>query len=93
MDDHHDENHRDSSGNLLKGGDDVVEDKRAAATVRLDQIARKYATYEDFLDSQVNEMDMFYLEDRGIARTIKELGFHGNSEKITRTQFSNGKPI
>ncbi|GAU87908.1 hypothetical protein RvY_00694 [Ramazzottius varieornatus] len=91
MDDHHDESHRDSFGNLLKAGDDVVGDKRAAATVRLDQIARKYATYEDFLDSQVNEMDMFYLEDRGIARTIKELGFHGNSEKITRTQFSERK--
>ena len=89
--DRHQEERRDSSGNLLKADDEVVEDKRAAATVRLDQISRKYATYEDFLDSQVNEMDMFYLEDRGIARTIKELGFHGNSEKITRAQFAERK--
>ena len=68
-------------------------DKRAAAVVRLDQIARNFETYEDFLDSQVTEMDMFYIEDRSIARTIKELGFHGNAEKITREQFNEKKSV
>lgn len=64
---------------------------RGAHVMRLDQIVKKYPSYSDFLDSQINESDMFYLEDRGIARTIKELGFHGNSEKITREQFANKK--
>jgi Domain of unknown function (DUF4464) len=82
---------QDSLGDDDAKGRGDHEDRSAAAGVRLNQIARKFANYEDFLDSRVTETDMFYLEDRSIARTVKELSFHGNSEEITREQFDEKK--
>jgi len=29
-----------------------------------------FASYEDYLDSQVSELDMFYLEDEDLARQL-----------------------
>ncbi|XP_055334733.1 uncharacterized protein LOC129585869 [Paramacrobiotus metropolitanus] len=67
------------------------DEKRGVNMMRIEHIVKKFPNYEDFLNSQINETDMYYLEDRGIARTIKELGFHNNAEKVTREQFASKK--
>ncbi len=36
--------------------------------------ALKYDTYEQYLDSQITQMDLFYLEDQDLARQLVELG-------------------
>ena len=36
--------------------------------------ALKYDTYEQYLDSQISQMDLFYLEDQDLARQLVELG-------------------
>jgi hypothetical protein len=36
--------------------------------------ALDFATYEDYLDSQISAVDMFYLEDEDLARDLVELG-------------------
>ena len=35
----------------------------------------KYETYEDYLDSLVNEEDHKYLQDEAFSRIIAELGY------------------
>lgn len=39
-----------------------------------DPIAEEFATYEDYLDSQITATDMYYLEDVDLARHLVELG-------------------
>jgi hypothetical protein len=34
-----------------------------------------FATYEDYLESQISELDMFYLESEEVARQLVELGY------------------
>ncbi|XP_005098257.1 cilia- and flagella-associated protein 299 isoform X2 [Aplysia californica] len=51
----------------------------------------EYATYEDFLSSQVTELDMFYLEDVNMARKLVELGYRGAREGFSREQFEATK--
>ncbi len=36
--------------------------------------ALKYDTYEQYLDSQISQMDLYYLEDQDLARQLVELG-------------------
>ncbi|VDM20762.1 unnamed protein product [Hydatigera taeniaeformis] len=57
----------------------------------LDRIADGYENYEDFLDSQITETDLFYLEDEELARELVELGYRGTSEIIKREQFIKRK--
>ena len=40
-----------------------------------DSNALDFATYEDYLDSQISPIDLFYLEDEDLARQLVELGF------------------
>ncbi|CAF1250696.1 unnamed protein product [Adineta ricciae] len=56
----------------------------SSATV---DIVTKYATYEEFLDSQVTRIDLSYLEDEELARQLVELGYHGSGEVIKREEF------
>lgn len=53
------------------------------ATESLDQ----FATYEDYLDSQLSETDLFYLEDEELARQLVELGYRGSGETLRRDDF------
>ena len=45
-------------------------------------IVSSFATYEDFLDSQITQQDLFYLEDEELGRQLVELGYRGNGELL-----------
>lgn len=49
--------------------------------------ALDFATYEDYLDSQISAVDMFYLEDEDLARDLVELGYRGSGETLKREEF------
>nr|CUU98611.1 hypothetical transcript [Hymenolepis microstoma] len=55
--------------------------------VGLDKIAREFESYEDYLDSQITDTDLFYLEDEELARKLVEFGFRGNVEIFKREDF------
>ena len=50
----------------------------------------QFTTYEDFLDTQVNSTDLYYLEDQDLARQIVELGYKGK-DFLSREQFEEAK--
>ena len=50
-----------------------------------------YATYEDYLDEQVTERDLFYLCDEELARELVELGYRGSGDTLSRKQFEAKK--
>jgi len=50
-----------------------------------------FASYEDYLDSQVSELDMFYLEDEELARQLIELGYRGTGDVLKREEFEARK--
>uniref|UniRef100_A0A8C1YVL9 Cilia- and flagella-associated protein 299 n=1 Tax=Cyprinus carpio TaxID=7962 RepID=A0A8C1YVL9_CYPCA len=45
----------------------------------------EFRAYEDFLDSQIKPLDLFYLEDQELARQLVELGHKGSS--LEREEF------
>ena len=45
--------------------------------------------YEDYLDKQMSDEDLFYLEDTELARQLIEVGYHGKGEILTREQFED----
>ncbi|XP_073898009.1 cilia- and flagella-associated protein 299 isoform X2 [Castor canadensis] len=57
----------------------------------LDNIVTQFNTYEDFLDSQITTMDLYYLEDEGLARQLVELGYRGTGEIVKREDFEARK--
>jgi len=56
-----------------------------------DNIVTEFATYEDFLDSQITPLDLFYLEDEELARQLVELGYRGSGEVLKREEFEARK--
>ena len=44
-------------------------------------------SYEDYLDSQISEVDLYYLDDVELARQLVELGHRGNGEIVKRAEF------
>jgi len=52
-----------------------------------------FATYEDYLDAQVSETDMYYLEDEDLARQLVELGYRGNGDTLSREEFEAQKKM
>ena len=57
----------------------------------LDNTLIEYNTYEEYLDSQMNDDDLFYLEDQELARQLIEVGYHGKGEILSRDQFAQRK--
>merc|ERR1712151_212977 len=57
----------------------------------LDSNLDAYETYEEYLDDQMVPQDLFYLEDRDLARQLIEGGYHGKSEVLTHQQFTQRK--
>lgn len=51
----------------------------------------RFATYEDYLDSQISETDMYYLEDEDLARQLVELGYRGTGDTLKREDFEARK--
>ncbi|XP_004681241.1 PREDICTED: uncharacterized protein C4orf22 homolog isoform X1 [Condylura cristata] len=57
----------------------------------VDNIVTQFNTYEDFLDSQITTVDLYYLEDEVLARQLVELGYRGTGEVIKREDFEARK--
>jgi hypothetical protein len=53
----------------------------------------EYATYEDYLDSQITDTDLYYLEDKELARQLVELGYRGSGETLKREEFITRKKV
>lgn len=51
----------------------------------------KFASYEEYLDAQVSETDMYYLEDEELARQLVELGYRGSGDTLKREEFEARK--
>ena len=51
----------------------------------------QFATYEDYLDAQISDTDMYYLEDEELARQLVELGYRGSGETLKREEFEARK--
>ncbi|CAF1279853.1 unnamed protein product [Adineta ricciae] len=51
----------------------------------------EFNTYEAFLDSQISEIDQYYLQDTDIAREFVELGYRGVGQGISRKDFQERK--
>ena len=50
-----------------------------------------FATYEDYLESQISETDHFYLESEDVARQLVELGYRGSGDTLKRDEFEARK--
>uniref|UniRef100_A0AC11BFD8 Cilia and flagella associated protein 299 n=1 Tax=Ovis aries TaxID=9940 RepID=A0AC11BFD8_SHEEP len=61
------------------------------ALTTVDNIVTQFNTYEDFLDSQITTLDLYYLEDEGLARQLVELGYRGTGEVVKREDFEARK--
>ncbi|XP_063281435.1 cilia- and flagella-associated protein 299 [Pelobates fuscus] len=57
----------------------------------MDGADTEYNTYEDFLDSQITPLDLYYLEDEVLARQLVELGYRGSGEVLKREEFEARK--
>lgn len=70
-----------------------------------DSIVAEFATYEEYLDSQISARDLYYLEDEELARQLVEMGYRGgelkreefemrkkNAENIKSKKSSNSMP-
>jgi len=58
-----------------------------------DAIVEGFDTYEDYLDSQITKIDLFYLEDIELARQLVELGYRGSGEILKREEFEQRKQM
>ncbi|KAJ3105801.1 hypothetical protein HK100_003818 [Physocladia obscura] len=56
-----------------------------------DTTVTEFATYEDYLDSQITPIDLYYLEDKELARQLVELGYRGSGEPLKREEFDARK--
>ena len=50
----------------------------------MDNGLSEFTKYEDYLDSQMTEDELFYLEDVELARQLIEQGVHGQGEILNR---------
>ncbi|XP_067935540.1 cilia- and flagella-associated protein 299-like [Watersipora subatra] len=56
-----------------------------------DNVITEFENYEQFLDSQITALDLFYLEDEELARQLVELGYRGSGEVLKREEFEARK--
>eukprot|EP00744_Colponema_vietnamica_P005950 GILI01008671.1.p1 GENE.GILI01008671.1~~GILI01008671.1.p1 ORF type:complete len:236 (+),score=18.84 GILI01008671.1:51-758(+) len=56
-----------------------------------DTALEKFETYEDYLNSQITQTDLYYLEDEDLARQLVELGYRGKGEILSREEFEGRK--
>ena len=57
----------------------------------IDDQLEGYRKYEDYLDEQMSDEDLFYLEDQELARQLIQAGYHGKGDIMTREQFEQRK--
>ena len=51
----------------------------------------QYETYNDYLDSRMEDDELFYLEDFELARQLIAVGSHGKGEIMTQEAFLQRK--
>lgn len=56
-----------------------------------DAVVTQFDTYEEYLDSQITQKDLMYLEDEDLARSLVELGYAGSGESLPRDEFYKRK--
>lgn len=54
----------------------------------IDTTLERFQSYEQYLDDHMSDEDLFYLEDKELARQLIEVGYHGKGEILTREQFA-----
>lgn len=74
----------------MSGGSGGVRETSAAGN-SLDSTILEFNTYEDYLDSQITPVDLYYLEDKELARQLVELGYRGTGEPLKREDFEARK--
>ena len=54
-----------------------------------------FLSYEEYLDSQIQPLDEYFLEDKELARELVQLGYRGGSQAdtISREEFTKLKRI
>lgn len=57
----------------------------------LEAEATQFDTYEDYLDHQIQPLDLYFLEDEDMARQLVELGFRGTSAETMKREEFEGK--
>jgi len=57
----------------------------------MDTALEEFPDYEKYLDAHMSDEDLFYLEDKELARQLIEVGYHGKGEILTREQFGKRK--
>jgi len=65
----------------------IIDDTTALGLDTVEQ----FETYEEYLDSQVTDADMFFLEDEDLARQLVELGYRGSGDTLQREEFEQRK--
>ncbi|XP_053337284.1 cilia- and flagella-associated protein 299 [Clarias gariepinus] len=65
-------------------------EKRSART-GLDGTVTEFLTYDEYLDSKITSLDLYYLEDEKLARQVVELGLRGTGEVWKREEFESRK--
>ncbi|KAM9446623.1 LOW QUALITY PROTEIN: cilia- and flagella-associated protein 299 [Clarias gariepinus] len=65
-------------------------EKRGART-GLDGTVTEFLTYDEYLDSKITSLDLYYLEDEKLARQVVELGLRGTGEVWKREEFESRK--
>ncbi|KAI8838610.1 flagellar/basal body protein [Chytridium lagenaria] len=58
-----------------------------------DNTVTEFATYEEYLDSQITPLDLYYLEDKELARQLVELGEEFESRKKAAENFRLSKRL
>lgn len=53
----------------------------------MDNDIAEFQKYEDYLDSKMNDEDLFYLEDKELARMLYDVGMMAQGDIMTRKQF------
>ncbi|XP_060762642.1 cilia- and flagella-associated protein 299 [Neoarius graeffei] len=57
----------------------------------LDGTGNEFLTYDEYLDSKITPLDLYYLEDEKLARQVVELGLRGTGEVWKREEFESRK--
>ncbi|XP_026787153.1 cilia- and flagella-associated protein 299 [Pangasianodon hypophthalmus] len=65
--------------------------EKDGARTDLDGTVNEFLTYDEYLDSKITPLDLYYLEDEKLARQVVELGLRGTGEVWKREEFESRK--
>ncbi|MCI4392743.1 hypothetical protein PGIGA_G00149410 [Pangasianodon gigas] len=65
--------------------------EKDGARTDLDGTVNEFLSYDEYLDSKITPLDLYYLEDEKLARQVVELGLRGTGEVWKREEFESRK--